>query len=121
MPRAKSDSAKSPAVLDAEAEELQKKLADKRKAARAARNREKAQAAQARAIEEAEFNRDFVEAAKSISLRDYAADGRTVYEMIRALIRPTESPEPDDIPGGTEEHPVPGPGPYHLQPGLPTA
>lgn len=83
MPRAKSDITKSSAELDAEIQEMQKKIADKRKAAQAAKRREKA---------EAEFNKEFVEAAKGIYLYDYVADGRTIYEMIHAIIRSAEVP-----------------------------
>lgn len=88
MPRAKSDTAKSSAELDAEIQAMQKQIADKRKAAQAAKRREEAEAKQARAIEEAEFNRDFVEAAKGIHLSDYEDNGQTIYELIRAIIRP---------------------------------
>lgn len=88
MPRAKSDTLKSSAELDAELQEMEKKLAEKRKAVKAARRREEAAAKQARAIEEAEFNRDFVEAAKTIRLSDYEDNGQTIYELVRAIIRP---------------------------------
>ena len=108
MPRAKSS-----AELDAEIQEMQKKLADKKKEAQAAKRREKAEADRIKAVEKAEFNRDFVEATKTIRLSDYTADGRTIYELIRAIIRPPVvpepdpvsqvSPEPDDLPGGNEE------------------
>jgi len=93
MPRAKSDSAKSSAELDAEIEEMKKKIAEKQKAARAAKNREKAEAEQAKAIEEAEFNRDFVEASKGIRLSDYEDNGQTIYELIRSIIRPPAGQE----------------------------
>lgn len=102
MPRAKSDTAKSSAELDAEIEEMKKKIAEKQKAARAAKNREKAEAEQARAIEEAEFNRDFVEASKDIRLSDYEDNGQTIYELIRSIIRPPAGQEPAQDPDGWE-------------------
>lgn len=94
MPRAKSDTVKSSAELDAEIQEMQKKLAEKQRASKAAKKREEAEAKQARAIEEAKFNRDFVEAAKTIRLSDYEDNGQTIYELIRAIIRPPEGQEP---------------------------
>lgn len=93
MPRAKSDILKSSAELDAELQEMEKKIAEKRKAAKAAKRREKAEAEQAKAIEEAAFNRDFVEAAKGIHLSDYEDNGQTIYELIRAIIRPPAGQE----------------------------
>lgn len=94
MPRAKSDINKSSAELDAELQEMEKQITEKRKAVKAARRREEAEAKQAKAIEEAEFNRDFVEAAKLIRLSDYEDNGQTIYELIRAIIRPPEGQEP---------------------------
>lgn len=93
MPRAKSDTLKSSAELDAEIEEMQKQIAAKRKAAQAAGRKEKAEVEQARAIEEAEFNWDFVEAAKGIRLSDYEDNGLTIYELIRSIIRPPAGQE----------------------------
>lgn len=94
MPRAKSDTLKSSAELDAEIEAMKKVLDEKQKASRAAKKREKAEADKAKAIEEAEFNRDFVEAAKTIRLSDYEDNGQTIYELIRAIIRPPAGQEP---------------------------
>ena len=105
MPRAKSDDAKTSTELDAEIKEMLEKVAAKKKAARLAKQREDREAEQARKYEEAQFNREFVEATKTIRLSDYEDDGRTIYELIRAIIRPpvAPGPEPDDIPGGNEE------------------
>lgn len=102
MPRAKSDTLKSSAELDAEIEEMKKKIAEKQKAAQAARRKEKAEAEQAKAIEEAEFNREFVEAAKDIRLSDYEDTGQTVYELVRSIIRPPAGEEPAQDPDGWE-------------------
>lgn len=99
MPRAKSDTAKSSAELGAEIEAMKKALAEKQKAAQAARRKEKAEAEQARAIEEAEFNKDFVEASKEIHLSDYEDNGQTIYEMVRSIIRPPVSPDPVQVKG----------------------
>ncbi len=93
MPRAKSDTLKSSAELDAEIEAMKKVLDEKQKASRAAKKREKAEADQAKAIEEAEFNKAFVEAAKGIHLSDYEDNGQTIYELIRAIIRPPAGQE----------------------------
>lgn len=96
MPRAKSDTLKSSAELDAEIEEMKKKIAEKQKAAQAARRKEKAEAEQAKAFAEAEFNRDFVAAAKTIRLSDYEDNGQTIYELIRSIIRPPVDHEPEE-------------------------
>lgn len=84
MPRVKSDTVKSSAELTAEI----KQIADKQKAAREAKRREEVEDEQARAIEEAEFNKDFVEMAKGIRFSDYKDDDRTIYDLIRSIIRP---------------------------------
>lgn len=102
MPRAKSDTVKSSAELDAEIEEMKKKIAEKQKAARAAKNREKAEADQARAIEEAEFNKAFVEASKTIHLSDYEDNGQSIYELVKSIIRPPAVQEPAQDPDGWE-------------------
>ena len=91
MPRAKSDKVKTSVELDAEIEKLKKELEVKRKAKQAADRREKAAADQARAIEEAEFNRDCVENAQTVYLSDYEDEGQTIYELISRLIRPPVS------------------------------
>lgn len=96
MPRAKSDTAKSSAELGAEIEEMQKQIAAKRRAAQAAKRREKAEAEQAKAIEEDAFRRDFVEATKTIGLSDYEDHGQSIYELIRSIIRPVARPEEDE-------------------------
>ena len=96
MPRAKSDTVKSSVELDAEIREMRKKIAAKQKAARAAKNREKAEADRAKAIEEVEFNKQFVEAAKTIHLSDYEDNGQSIYELIRAIIRPVALLEEDE-------------------------
>ena len=59
MPRVRSS-----IELDAEIQALKKKLADKQRAAQAAKRREKAEAEQVRACEEAQFNREFVAKSK---------------------------------------------------------
>lgn len=92
MPRAKNDTVKSSAELDAELQEMQKKMAEKRKAVKAAKRREEAEARQAKAIEEAEFNKAFVEAAKTIYLSDYEDNGQSIYELVKSIIRPPVLP-----------------------------
>lgn len=94
MPRAKSDTAKSSAELDAEIEEMKKKIDEKKKAARAAKNREKAEAERVRAIEEMEFNKRFVEVAKEILLCNCPNDERTIYQYVYEVISHSDSPEP---------------------------
>lgn len=121
MPRAKSDAAKSSTELDAEIEEMQKKLAEKRKAAQAAKRKERAEAEQARAIEEAEFNRDFVEAAKEIYLSDYEDSRQTVYELVRSIIRSPAGPEPVQATGESVRQADPMQGVLLRQSGAPTA
>lgn len=102
MPRAKSDTAKSSAELDAEIQAMKKALAEKQKTARAVKNREKAEADQARAIEEAEFNKAFVEASKTIHLSDYEDNGQSIYELVKSIIRPPAGQEPAQDPDGWE-------------------
>lgn len=112
MPRAKSDTVKTSVELDAEIQEMQKKLAEKKKAAQAAKRREKAEADRARAIEEAEFNKQFVAVAKEIPLCNCPHDGRTIYEHIREIIRLSAEenneddvpPEPVQVPGDAGRH-----------------
>lgn len=88
MPRAKRDDRKSSAELDAEIEAMKKQLAEKEKLSKAAKRREDAAKEQARAIEEAKFNREFVAMAQRVYWGDYEDEGQTVYEIIKALIRP---------------------------------
>lgn len=102
MPRAKNDTVKSSAELDAEIQEMQKKIAEKKQAARAAKKREKAKADQAKAIEETEFNKAFVEAAKTIHLSDYEDNGQSIYELVKSIIRPPAGQEPARDPDGWE-------------------
>lgn len=94
MPRAKSDDGKTSAELNAEIKKLQEQIAAKRKAEAAAKKREDAEARQAREMAEREFNRDFVERAKEVHFSDYEDDGRSVYEVIKYLIRPPKQEEP---------------------------
>lgn len=94
MPRAKSDTLKSSAELDAEIQAMKKALAEKQKAAQAAKRKEKAEAEQAKAIEEAEFNKAFVEASKTIHLSDYEDNGQSIYELVKSIIRPPAVQEP---------------------------
>ena len=51
---------------------------------------QKAEAEQARAYEEAKFNQEFVAKAKEINW----GEGKTVYDVISGIIRPSVSPEP---------------------------
>lgn len=97
MPRAKKDSSKTSAELDAEIEDLKKVLAEKQKVKNEVKRREDAQAEQARAVEEAQFNRDFVAKAREISWGDYEDEGQTVYEVIRNLIRPPVPLKPERV------------------------
>lgn len=90
MPRFKSDDSKTYEELEKEIKELEQKLAGKRKAKNAAERREKAEAEQARAYEEAKFNQEFVAKAKEINW----GEGKTVYDVISGIIRPSVSPEP---------------------------
>ena len=119
MPRAKSDGAKSSGELNAEIQELQKTLAAKQKLKKAAERREKAEADQVREYEEANFNREFTQKAKEIHVSDFASDGRTVYEIIKAIIRPPVSPEPEQEEGKTERVAGPLMGPYLEQMEMP--
>ena len=84
MPKGKSDDRKSSEELEKEIKELEQKLASKRKARNAADRREKAEAEQARAYEEVQFNREFVAQSKEVRLNN----GQTVYELIHSIIRP---------------------------------
>ena len=103
MPRAKSDSVKSSAELDAEIKAMQEKIAAKRKASKAAKLREDLAAEQARREAEIRFNREFVEKAKEIRFSDYESEHMTVYEVIKYLIRPPEDEEPlEDMPDSVE-------------------
>ncbi len=92
MPRAKSDDVKSSAELDAEIKELLGKINAKKKASKAAKQREDREAAQAREYEEAKFNQKFVEMAKQIQIRDcidYA--DKTIYEAVKRIMAKQES------------------------------
>lgn len=91
MPRAKSDDRKSSEDLDAEIAKLKKELEDKRKKRDAAKRREDAEAAQARAIEEAQFNKDFVEISRWIFLSDYAHSQDTVFMLIEEIMADPEA------------------------------
>ena len=95
MARPKSDDRKTSAELGAEIEELSRVIARKQKLCAAAERREKAEAEQIRAAEEAEFNRKFVAKAREVHWGDCANAGQTVYETIRRLIRPEASPRPE--------------------------
>lgn len=98
IPRAKSDTAKSSAELDAEIEALKKAIDEKRKLAQAARRTEQAEAARIKAAEEARFNKEFVEKAKEIRFSDYESEG-SVYEVIKHLIRPPAQAEQMPVAG----------------------
>lgn len=91
MPRAKSDDRKSSEDLDAEIAKLKKELEDKRKKRDAAKRREDAEAAQARAIEEAQFNKDFVEISRRIFLSEYAHSRDTVFMLIEGIMADPEA------------------------------
>ena len=103
-----------------DSKKLKEKLAEKTKAKREADRRKKVQEDQARAIEEARFNQEFVEKAKEIYLSDYEDDGRTVYELVRDLIRPPVAPDgppadPEPVPPATPESATPA----AAEPGVP--
>lgn len=86
MAKPKSDMNKTAAELDAEIEAMRKAIDAKKKLASAARRKEQAEEARAKAIKEAEFNKAFAEKAKEIRWGDFEDDGRTVYETIKYLI-----------------------------------
>ena len=95
-------------------------IARKQKLCAAAERRERAEAEQARAAEEAQFNREFVVKAKEIHWCDHANAGQTVYETIRRLIRPAASPNPEQTAENTEQAKGSLMGPYMEQLGFKT-
>lgn len=100
MPRAKSDDAKTSAELDVEIKDLQEKIAAKKKAAKLAKQKEDQAAEEARKYEEAKFNQEFVERAKSITRDMFQDDQETAYEVIERLLR---NPVKATFSEGTEE------------------
>lgn len=100
MPRAKSDDDKTSAELDAEIKEMQEKIAAKKKSAKLAKQKEDQAAEEARRYEEAQFNREFVERAKSITRDMFRDDQETAYELIERL---TRNPVKATFSEGTEE------------------
>lgn len=100
MPRAKSDNAKTSTELEDEIKEMQKAIAVKKKAAKLAKQKEDQAAEEARRYEEAKFNREFVERAKSITRDMFQDDQETAYDLIERLIR---NPVKATFSEGTEE------------------
>lgn len=95
MAKPKKDVNKTSAELDAEIEAMRKAIDEKKKLASAARKKEQAEEARAKAIQEAAFNKAFAEKAKEIRWGDFEDDGRTVYETIKYLIdHPEQKTEP---------------------------
>lgn len=95
MAKPKSDMNKTSAELNAEIEAMRKAIDEKKKLASAARKKEQAEEARAKAIKEAAFNKAFAEKAKEIRWGDFVDDGRTVYETIKYLIdHPEQKTEP---------------------------